>query len=120
MTEKHLLLWKNLKKYHAWSCQNVCDALTFLLDNFFIRLGTKLYRQVVGISMGTNCAPLVADLFLFCYERDLMMSLSDYKQADVIDAFYTTSRYLDDILNINNVYFDNMVSQIYPSEIQLY
>ena len=41
------------------------------------------------------------------------------KQADVIDAFNTTSRYLDDILNINNVYFDNMVSQIYPSELQL-
>ena len=107
------------KKYHAWSCQNVCDALTFLLDNIFIRFGTKLYRQVVGIPMGTNCAPLVADLFLFCYERDFMMSLSDDKQADVIDAFNTTSRYLDDILNINNVYFDNMVSQIYPSELQL-
>ena len=59
--------------------------------------------------MGTNCAPLVADLFLFCYERDFMMSLSGDKQADVIDAFNTTSRYFDDILNINNVYFDNMV-----------
>ena len=47
------------------------------------------------------------------------MSLSDDKQADVIGAFSTTSRYLDDILNINNVYFDNMVSQIYPSELQL-
>ena len=69
--------------------------------------------------MGTNCAPLVADLFLFCYERDFMMSLSDDKQADVIDAFNTTSRYLDDILNITNVYFDNMISQIYPSELQL-
>ena len=78
------------KKYHAWSCQNVCDALTFLLDNVFIRFGTKLCRQVVGIPMGTNCAPLVADWFLFCYERDFMMSLSDDKQADVIDAFNTT------------------------------
>ena len=36
-----------------------------------------------------------------------------------IDAFNTTSRYLDDVLNINNVYFNNMVSQIYPSELQL-
>ena len=114
------LLQKKLKKYHAWSCQKVCDALTFLLDYIFIRFGTKLYRQVVVIPMGTNCAPLVADLFLFCYERDFMMFLSDNKQADVIDAFNTTSRYLDDILNINNVYFDNMVSQIYPSELQLY
>ena len=114
------LLQKKPKKYHAWSCQNVCDALTLLLDNIFIRFGTKLYRQVVWIPMGTYCAPLVADLFLFsCYERDFMMSLSDDKQADVIDAFNTTSRYLDDILNINNVYFDNMVSQIYPSELKL-
>ena len=82
--------------------------------------GTKLYRKVVKIPMGTNCAPLVAYLFLFCYERNFMMSLSDDKQADVIDAFNTTSKYVDDILNINNVYFDNMVSQIYPSELQLY
>ena len=69
--------------------------------------------------MGTNCAPLIADLFLFCYERDFMMSLSDDKQADIIDALNTASRYLDDILNINNGYFDNMVSQVYPSELQL-
>ena len=61
--------------------------------------------------MDTNCALLVADLFLFRYERDFMMYLSDDKQADVIDAFYTTARYLGDILNINHVYFDNMVSQ---------
>ena len=47
------------------------------------------------------------------------MSLSDDKQADVIGALNTTSRYLDDILNINNVYFDNMVSQIYPSKLQI-
>ena len=69
--------------------------------------------------MGTNCATLVADLFLFCYEMYFMMSLPGDKQADVIDAFNTTSRYVDDILNINNVYFNNMVSQIYPSEPQL-
>ena len=48
-----------------------------------------------------------------------MMSLSNDNQADIIDAFNTTSRYLDDILNINNVYFDTIVSQIYPSELQL-
>ena len=48
-----------------------------------------------------------------------MMSLSDDKQADIIDTFNTTSRYLDDILNINDAYFDNMVSQIYPSELEL-
>ena len=69
--------------------------------------------------MDTNCAPLVADIFLFCYEKDFMMSLADDKQACIIYALNTTSRYLDDILNINDVYFDNMVSQIYPSELQI-
>ena len=60
------------KRYKLWSCQKMCDVLHYLLDNIFIRFGSKLYRQIVGIPMGTNCAPLVADLFLFCYERDFM------------------------------------------------
>ena len=46
-----------------WSCQNVCDALSYLLDDIYIRFGNKLYRQIVGILMGTNSAPFVADLF---------------------------------------------------------
>ena len=50
--------------------------------------------------MGTNCAHPIADLFLFCYDRDFMMSLSDGIQNDVIDAFNTTSRYLDNILTL--------------------
>ena len=54
--------------------------------------------------MGTNCALLVADLFLFCYERDFMLSLSDNNQADIIEAFNSSSRYLDDLLNIDNPY----------------
>ena len=81
--------------------------------------GTKLYRQIVGIPMGSNCASLVADLFLFCYERDFMKSLSDVKQAEIIEAFKSTSRYLDDLLNIDNHYFEGMVNRIYPPELQL-
>ena len=69
--------------------------------------------------MGTNCAPLVADLFLFCYERDFMLSLSDINQTYIIEAFNSTSRYLNDILNIDNPYFEQMVDQIYPTELQL-
>ena len=90
-----------------------------LLVPFYIRFGTKLYRQIVGIPMGTNCAPLVADLFLYCYERDFMDSLNHDNQADVIEAFNSTSRYLDDLLNIDNPYFEGMVNQIYPPELQL-
>ena len=65
----------------------MCEALTFLLDNIYIRFGSKLYRQIVGIPMGTNCAPLVADLFMFCFERDFLLSLSDDNQSEVIKVF---------------------------------
>ena len=56
--------------------------------------------------MGTNCAPHVADLILFYYETDFMLSLSDNNQVDVVEAFNSTSRYLDDLLNIDNPYFN--------------
>ena len=62
----------------------MCEALIYLLDTIYVRFGTNLFRQIVGIPMGTNCAPLVADLFLFCYERDFMTSLSDVKQVEII------------------------------------
>ena len=75
------------KGYKLWSCQKMCDALHYLLDNIFIRFGSKLYRQIVGIPMCTYCAPLVADSFLFCYERDFMLSLSENNQTDIIEAF---------------------------------
>ena len=97
----------------------MCDALHYLLDNIFIRFCSKLYRQIEGIRMGTNCDPLVADLFLFCYERDFMLSVSDNNQTDIIEAFNSTFRYLDDLLNIDNPYFKQMVGQIYPTELQL-
>ena len=69
--------------------------------------------------MGTNCAPLAADLFLFCYESGFMLSLSDNNKTDIIEAFNSTSRYSDDILNIDNPYFEQMVGQIYPIELRL-
>ena len=75
-----------------------------------------MYRQIVGIPVGTNCAPLFADLFLFCYDRDFMLSLSDNNQADVVEAFKSTSRCLEVLLNIDNPYFAQMVNQIYPTE----
>ena len=61
--------------------------------------------------------PLVADLILFCYERDFMLFLSEDNQSGIIETFNSTSRYLDDLLNIDNNFFDSMV--IYPSELQL-
>ena len=87
----------------------MCDALHYLLENVFIRFGSKLFRKVVAIPMGTNFAPLVADLFLLCYERDFVLSLSDNNRTDIIEAFNSTSRYLDDLLNIVNPYFEQTV-----------
>ena len=67
--------------------------------------------------MGTNCAPLVADMFLFCYERDFMKSLTKEKRYDLIDAFNSTIRYLDDPLNIDTIHFEHMVHRIYPAQL---
>ena len=69
--------------------------------------------------MGTNCALLVADLILFCCERDFILSLSDNNQTDIIEVFKSTSRYLDALLYIDNTYFEQMVGQIYPTKLQL-
>ena len=72
--------------------------------------------------MGTNCAPLVADLFVVgFYKRNSLTSLSKDNQADIIiiEAFNSTSRYLDDLLNIDNPYFEGIVNRIYPPELQL-
>ena len=81
------------KRNHLWPCQNVCDTLLFLLDNIYIRFGTKLYRQIVCIPMGTNCAPLVADLFFILLWKRFHEKSSSDNQADVIKAFNLTSRY---------------------------
>ena len=89
------------------------------MDNIYIRFGNKLYRQIVGVPMGTNCAPLVTDLFLFFYKRDFMTSLSDDNQTDIIEAFNSTSRYLGDLLSIDHPYFEGMINQIYPPELKL-
>ena len=71
----------------------MCDALHYHLDYIFIRFSSKLYRQIVGIPMGTYCASLVAGLILLCYERDFMLSLSDNNQTDITEAFNSTLRY---------------------------
>ena len=67
------------------------------------------YIEKGGVfSVDTNRVTFFADLFLLCYERDFMLSLSDNNLADVIEAFNSTSRYLDDLLNIENPYFEQI------------
>ena len=78
-----------------------------------------LILQDILKNVGTNCAPLVADMSLFCYENNFVKYLSDYNQADIVEAFNSTSSYLDDLL-INDIsYIGGMVNQIYPTEMQM-
>ena len=78
-------------------------------------MGRKESNQTKN-AMGSNCAFLVADSYFL---RETSCCLSDNNQTDIIEAFHSTSRYLDDLLNINNPYFQHMVGQIYPTELQL-
>ena len=106
--------------HNLWSCQKVCDTFVYLFDSIFIRFGTKLYRQTTGIPMRTNCAPLVVDLFLFCYERDFLKCLSRENQADITEAFNSTSRYLDDYWKLTIFTLTKWwPARIYPTEHQL-
>ena len=77
------------------------------------------YQQIVGIPMGTNCAPLTANLFLYCYEMDFMSNLQKSKRFDLIDKFNDTSRYIDDIFTIDNPAFAEHIPDIYLRELQL-
>ena len=94
--------------HNLWSCQKVCDTLVYLLDNIFIKFGTKLYSQIISIPMGTNCAALVADLFLFCYDRDFMVDriYPTDLQLNRADSFDTEAPFLD----LNLCIFNGTVS----------
>ena len=89
------------------------------MENTYVQFGDMVYQQIVGIPMSTNCAPLIADLFLYCYERDFMSNLQKSKRFDLIDKFNDTSRYLDDIFTIHNPEFAEHIPDIYPRVLQL-
>ena len=91
----------------------MCVALHYLFDNILLIFGLKLYRRIVGISISSCCR-----FVLFCFESDFMLSLSDNIQIDIIEAFIFTSRYLNDCLNIDNPSSEQMLSQIYPTEVK--
>ena len=97
MKNVHFSLLNNLKDIY---CGHVNKIVTLSIINWRMYI-CKTWLKIVGIHMGTNCAPLVADLFLFCYEKVFMLSISDNNQADVVEAFKSISRYLDDLLNID-------------------
>ena len=67
------------------------------MENIYVQFEGMIYQQIVGIPMGTNCTPLIADLFLFSNEKDFMSDLHKSKHYDLIDMFNDISEFLDDI-----------------------
>ena len=83
------------------------------------KLGGMVYQDILGIPMGTNCAPLVVDLFLFCYETDFMSHSHKSKPYDLKGMFNNTSRYFDDIFTIDKPKFDKHIPDLYQANLQV-
>ena len=107
---------RNMTRIHVGLVE-LCEAFTFLIENIYVQFDGMVYQQIVGIPMGTNCAPIIANLFLYCYERDFMSNLKKSKRFDLIDKFNDTSQFLDDIVTIDNPAFAGHIPDIYPREV---
>ena len=92
--------------------------LHFLLDNVHIQVGDHVFQQCIGIPMGTNCAPLLADL-LYDYESTAMILFSQGGTSPIPKSFHLTRRYIDDLITINNPRFDSAIGKIDPSTLTL-
>ena len=93
-------------------------SVEYLIDNIYVNIGNKTYRQCIGIPMGTDCAPLVANLFLFYYEYKYMRNLIKCNLM-LAKRFTNTMRYIDDLLTLNNTSFNSAIDDIYPEELTL-
>ena len=97
----------------------VINMLNFLLDNIYVSFGGCVFQQTTGIPMGTNCAPLLADLFLYYYEADFIQNIMRRVNGKNKTLFNFTFRYIDDVLSINNSKIGNYLDAIYPSELDI-
>ena len=95
------------------------EYICYLIDNIFINVGDKVFRQVIGIPMGTDCAPFLANLYLYALEFKFLEELTkvDIKLAR---KFSNSLRYIDDLLMFNNDgLMDSYKHKIYPKELLL-
>ena len=99
--------------------EDIIKMLEFLVDNIFVVFAGKVFQQIVGIPMGTNCAPLLADIFLYSYEAEFIQSLLSASKKRLASQFNFTYRYIDDVLSINNPDFENYLGQMYPPELEI-
>ena len=82
-------------------------------------LGERVLQQTVGIPMETNCAPLLADLFLYWYGADCMQGLLKKDEKKLARSFNFTFRFIDNVLSLNNYRFGDFVNRIYPIELEI-
>jgi hypothetical protein len=93
--------------------------LGFLVDNIYVVFGDQVFQQSVGIPIGTNCAPLLADLFLYSYEPEFVQKLLRDNNKKLAVSFNHTFRYIDNVLSIINHNFHSYVDLIYPDELEI-
>ena len=86
--------------------------IEFLVDNVYVRFSGQLFRQMVGIPMGTNCAQLLADLFLYSYENEFLDKLIKEGKWKLARKFNLSYRYIDDLFSFNNKRFKKSISDI--------
>jgi hypothetical protein len=111
-------------KHHSDSTKkfsetDIFNMLELLIDNTFVMFGGRGFQQTVDIPMGSNCAPLLADLFLYSYEADFIQGLLKKNKKKLARSFNFTFRYIDDVLSLNNSRFDDFVDRIYPIELEI-
>ena len=104
---------------NKYSEDDIIKMLELLVDNIFVVFAEKVSQQTVGIPMGTNCAPLLANIFLYSYEADFVQSLLSTGTKHFASWFNLTYRYIDDVLSINNPEFEHYLGQMYPAELEI-
>ena len=90
-----------------------------MIDNIFVIVGGRVFQKTVGIPIGTNGAPLLADLFLYSYEADFIQGLLKKSEKKLARSFNFTFRKIDDVLLLNNSRFGDFVHRIYPIELEI-
>ena len=98
---------------------DIINMLEFCIDNIFAMFGGRAFQQSVGIPMGTNCAHLLADLFLYSYEADFIQGLLNKNKKKLTRSFNLTFPYIDDVLSLNNSRVSDFVDHIYPTEFEI-
>ena len=102
---------------NMFTADSICEMIEFLIDNIFVQFGGRLFRQVIGIPMGTNCAPLLADLFLYSYENEFLDNMIRSGHRRLARSFNLCYRYTDDLIVFNNKKFLDYLKEIYPSQL---